>query len=46
VSRTRDTAEDMRLKGKNLEKLALSSAVRCSLERRIIRYQNRTVVFT
>jgi formyltetrahydrofolate deformylase len=42
----RDTAEDMRLKGKNLEKLALSSAVRCSLERRIIRYQNRTVVFT
>ena len=42
----RDTAEDMRLKGKNLEKLALASAVRCSLERRIIRYKNRTVVFS
>jgi formyltetrahydrofolate deformylase len=42
----RDTADDMRLKGKNLEKLALASAVRCVLERRIIRYQNRTVVFT
>jgi formyltetrahydrofolate deformylase len=42
----RDTADDMRLKGKNLEKLALASAVRCVLERRIIRDQNRTVVFT
>jgi formyltetrahydrofolate deformylase len=42
----RDTVAEMRLKGKNLEKLALASAVRCVLERRIIRYQNRTVVFT
>jgi formyltetrahydrofolate deformylase len=42
----RDTVAEMRLKGKNLEKLTLASAVRCVLERRIIRYQNRTVVFT
>ncbi|MCB1147370.1 MAG: formyltetrahydrofolate deformylase [Leptospiraceae bacterium] len=42
----RDNANDMKIKGKNLEKLALASAVKCTLERRIIRYGNRTVVFT
>ncbi|HRP69690.1 MAG TPA: formyltetrahydrofolate deformylase [Turneriella sp.] len=42
----RDSADDMRRMGKNIEKLALASAVRCYVERRIIRYENRTVVFT
>ncbi|MDG5816923.1 formyltetrahydrofolate deformylase [Chitinispirillales bacterium ANBcel5] len=41
----RDNEQSMRKKGKNLEKAALSNAVTHYLEHKIIRYQNRTVVF-
>jgi formyltetrahydrofolate deformylase len=44
VSR-RDTVEDMVSKGRDLEKVVLSRAVRWHLENRILVYQNKTVVF-
>lgn len=41
----RDTVEDMVQKGRDLEKVVLSRAVRWHLENRILVYQNKTVVF-
>jgi formyltetrahydrofolate deformylase len=41
----RDTVEDMMRKGRDLEKVVLSRAVRWHLENRILVYQNKTVVF-
>ena len=41
----RDTVEDMVGKGRDLEKIVLSRAVRWHLENRILVYQNKTVVF-
>ena len=41
----RDTVEDMVRKGRDLEKIVLSRAVRWHLENRILVYQNKTVVF-
>jgi formyltetrahydrofolate deformylase len=41
----RDTVEDMVRKGRDLEKVVLSRAVRWHLENRILVYQNKTVVF-
>lgn len=41
----RDTAEDMLQKGRDLEKVVLSRAVRWHLENRVLVYQNKTVVF-
>jgi len=41
----RDTIEDMLRKGRDLEKVVLSRAVRWHLENRILVYQNKTVVF-
>jgi formyltetrahydrofolate deformylase len=41
----RDTVEDMLYKGRDLEKVVLSRAVRWHLENRIMVYQNKTVVF-
>jgi formyltetrahydrofolate deformylase len=41
----RDTVEDMVRKGRDLERLVLSRAVRWHLENRILVYQNKTVVF-
>ena len=41
----RDTIEDMLRKGRDLEKIVLSRAVRWHLENRILVYQNKTVVF-
>jgi len=41
----RDTVEDMVAKGRDLEKVVLSRAVRWHLENRILVYQNKTVVF-
>jgi formyltetrahydrofolate deformylase len=41
----RDTVEDMACKGRDLEKVVLSRAVRWHLENRILVYQNKTVVF-
>jgi formyltetrahydrofolate deformylase len=41
----RDTVEDMLAKGRDLEKVVLSHAVRWHLENRVLVYQNKTVVF-
>src|SRR3974390_2027264 len=41
----RDTVEDMMRKGRDLEKIVLSRAVRWHLENRVLVYQNKTVVF-
>ncbi len=41
----RDTVEDMLRKGRDLEKIVLSRAVRWHLENRVLVYQNKTVVF-
>lgn len=41
----RDTVEDMMCKGRDLEKVVLSRAVRWHLENRVLVYQNKTVVF-
>jgi formyltetrahydrofolate deformylase len=41
----RDTVDDMLLKGRDLEKVVLSRAVRWHLENRVLVYQNKTVVF-
>ncbi len=40
-----DTVEDLVRKGRDLEKLVISRAVRLHLSHRIIRHRNRTVVF-
>jgi formyltetrahydrofolate deformylase len=41
----RDNVEDMVRKGRDLEKVVLSRAVRWHLENRVLVYQNKTVVF-
>ncbi|MBF0532285.1 MAG: formyltetrahydrofolate deformylase [Candidatus Omnitrophica bacterium] len=41
----RDSVADMVRKGEDLEKVALSRAVRWHLEMKILRYQNKTVIF-
>ena len=41
----RDGVEDMMRKGRDLEKVVLSRAVRWHLENRVLVYQNKTVVF-
>ena len=41
----RDAVEDMIRKGRDLEKVVLSRAVRWHLENRVLVYQNKTVVF-
>jgi formyltetrahydrofolate deformylase len=41
----RDTVEDMMRKGRDLEKVVLSRAVRWHLKNRVLVYQNKTVVF-
>lgn len=41
----RDSVEDMMRKGRDLEKVVLSRAVRWHLENRVLVYQNKTVVF-
>lgn len=40
-----DTVDDLVRKGRDLEKLVLSKAVRLHLSQRVIRHRNRTVVF-
>jgi formyltetrahydrofolate deformylase len=42
----RDTVEDLIQKGRDLEKVVLSRAVRWHIENRILLYANKTVVFT
>jgi formyltetrahydrofolate deformylase len=41
----RDTVEEMLRKGRDLERVVLSRAVRWHLENRVLVYQNKTVVF-
>jgi formyltetrahydrofolate deformylase len=41
----RDTVKDMLYKGRDLERVVLSHAVRWHLENRVLVYQNKTVVF-
>ncbi len=41
----RDTVDDIVRKGRDLEKMVLSRAVRLHLSHRVIRHRNRTVVF-
>jgi formyltetrahydrofolate deformylase len=41
----RDQVEDMVAKGPDLERIVLSRAVRWHLERRILCYGNKTIVF-
>jgi formyltetrahydrofolate deformylase len=42
----RDSVEDMMRKGRDLERVVLSRAVRWHLENRVLVYQNKTVVFS
>ena len=42
----RDTVEDLIQKGRDLEKVVLSRAVRWHIENRVLLYGNKTVVFT
>ena len=41
----RDTVEDMVRKGRDLERVVLARAVRLHLERRVIPYGRKTVIF-
>lgn len=41
----RDTISDLKVKGQDLEKIVLSRAVRWHLEKKILVYNNKTVVF-
>lgn len=41
----RDNIQDLVRKGRNLEKIALANAIQAHTEHRVIRYQNKTVVF-
>jgi formyltetrahydrofolate deformylase len=41
----RDSISMLKRKGRNLEKLALASAIQAHLEHRVIRYENKTIVF-
>ena len=41
----KDTPDDLVLKGRDLEKIVLSRAVSKHIERKILTYNNRTVVF-
>jgi len=42
----RDDVEALKRKGRNLEKVALSNAIHTHIEHRIIRYRNKTIVFS
>ena len=41
----RDSIEDLKRKGRDLEKLVLAKAVRLHLENKILVYKNKTVIF-
>ncbi len=41
----RDSVEDLKRKGQELEKVVLSQALRWHLERKILVYNNKTVIF-
>ncbi|MBU4016824.1 formyltetrahydrofolate deformylase, partial [Patescibacteria group bacterium] len=41
----RDSVEDLAQKGKDMEKIVLSRAVKWHIENRVLTYGNKTVVF-
>jgi formyltetrahydrofolate deformylase len=41
----KDSVEDLKNKGKNLEKIALANAIRLYLDYRVIKFKNKTIVF-
>jgi formyltetrahydrofolate deformylase len=41
----RDTLEDLVAKGRDIEKVVLSRAVRWHIENKILLYKNKTVIF-
>lgn len=41
----KDTVDDLVSKGKDLEKIVLSRAVRKHIDRKILTYQNKTIIF-
>jgi formyltetrahydrofolate deformylase len=41
----RDEVAALKRKGKNLEKVALANAIAAHVEHRVIRYENKTIVF-
>ena len=41
----KDNPEDLVMKGKDLEKIVLSRAVQKDIERKILVYKNKTVIF-
>ena len=41
----KDTPESLALKGKDLEKIVLSRAVKKHLERKILTFKNKTIIF-
>jgi formyltetrahydrofolate deformylase len=41
----RDNIDEMKRKGKNLEKMALANAILAHIGHRVIRFQNKTIVF-
>ena len=42
----KDTLEDLVMKGKDLEKIVLSRAVKKAIEHKILVYNNKTVIFS
>ena len=42
----KDTLEDLVMKGKDLEKIVLSRAVKKDIEHKILVYNNKTVIFS
>lgn len=41
----KDTLEDLKRRGRSLEKMALADAIRVYVEHRVIRFENKTIVF-
>ena len=46
IIETKDAIEDLINKGKDLEKIVLSRAVQKHIERKILAYKNKTVIFS
>ena len=42
----KDTVQDLVSKGKDLEKIVLSRAVQKHIERKVLAYKNKTVIFS
>ena len=42
----KDTPESLMLKGRDLEKIVLSRAVTKHIERKVLTYKNKTIIFS